>query len=128
VVARRLRSLGYEGRCHRRHQRAACQENQAAAHGEAADASQPPTSRTIRVLKAASLQVAVGALRGDRALVTAQGTPLIITADRGRGRVTGLMFSPEREPARSWKQLPGCGRGWRTFRSLVHLGGFQQLL
>ena len=36
----------------------------------------------------------------------AEDTPLIITANRGRGRITVLMFSPEREPFRSWKNLP----------------------
>jgi len=30
----------------------------------------------------------------------------MITANHGRGRVTALMFSPEREPFRSWKNLP----------------------
>ena len=29
-----------------------------------------------------------------------------MTAYRGRGRVTALLFSPEREPVRSWKNLP----------------------
>ncbi len=38
--------------------------------------------------------------------VAAGDTPLIVTASRGRGRVTGLLFSPEREPFRSWKNLP----------------------
>ena len=32
--------------------------------------------------------------------------PLIVTAERGRGRITALLFSPEREPFRSWKNLP----------------------
>jgi hypothetical protein len=31
---------------------------------------------------------------------------LIVTANRGRGRVTALLFSPERQPALSWKNLP----------------------
>ncbi|MCW5555804.1 MAG: hypothetical protein KIS67_27060 [Verrucomicrobiae bacterium] len=32
--------------------------------------------------------------------------PLIVTANRGYGRVTTLLFSPEREPMRSWEHLP----------------------
>jgi hypothetical protein len=39
-------------------------------------------------------------------VLSAQKAPLIVTASRGRGRVTALLFSPEREPARSWKNLP----------------------
>ena len=54
----------------------------------------------------ASLQVAVGPVRDGRVVVSAGDTPLIVTANRGRGRVTALLFSPEREPARSWKNLP----------------------
>lgn len=53
-----------------------------------------------------ALQVAVGDLRDGKALVTCDGTPLILTADRGRGRLTVLLFSPEREPFRSWKNQP----------------------
>jgi hypothetical protein len=54
----------------------------------------------------ATLQVAVGALRDGERVVSAGDTPLIVTAHRGRGRITALLFSPEREPARSWKNLP----------------------
>ena len=36
----------------------------------------------------------------------AEDTPLMISANRGRGRITVLMFSPEREPFRSWKNMP----------------------
>jgi hypothetical protein len=54
----------------------------------------------------ADLQVAVGGVRDGQVVVTAGDKPLIITANRGRGRVTLLLFSPEREPFRSWKNLP----------------------
>jgi len=54
----------------------------------------------------ASLPVATGPLTDGQALVSAEGKPLIVTAPRGRGRVTALLFSPEREPVRSWKHLP----------------------
>ncbi len=53
----------------------------------------------------ADLQVATGSLRDGRVVVAARGTPLIITANRGLGRITALMFSPEREPFKSWKSL-----------------------
>jgi hypothetical protein len=58
------------------------------------------------VFELASMQVAVGAPRDGQVVVSAGQTPLIITANRGRGRVTVLMFSPEREPFRPWKNLP----------------------
>jgi hypothetical protein len=54
----------------------------------------------------ATLQVAVGGLRDGEPVVSAGDTPLIVTAHRGRGRITAVLFSPEREPARSWKNLP----------------------
>jgi hypothetical protein len=54
----------------------------------------------------APLQVAMGAVRDGRVVVAAGDKPLIVTANRGRGRVTVLLFSPEREPFRSWTNLP----------------------
>jgi len=51
----------------------------------------------------ADFPVATGNLRGGRTVLSVQGTPLIVTANRGRGQVTVLTFSPEREPFRSWK-------------------------
>lgn len=51
----------------------------------------------------AQLPVATGTLRGGNVLLSAQGKPLIIEARRGRGQLTLLTFSPEREPFRSWK-------------------------
>jgi hypothetical protein len=54
----------------------------------------------------ADLQVAVGEVRDGQVVVAAGDKPLIVTANRGRGRVTALLFSPEREPFRSWKNLP----------------------
>jgi hypothetical protein len=56
--------------------------------------------------EAAPLQVATGTIREGQVVVSAGDTPLILTANRGRGRVTTLLFSPEREPVRSWKNLP----------------------
>jgi len=56
--------------------------------------------------EAAALQAAIGTLRDGGVLVSAGDTPLMVTAQRGRGRMTALLFSPEREPFRSWKNLP----------------------
>lgn len=39
-------------------------------------------------------------------LVSVGGKPAIVEAARGRGRVTLLLFNPEREPFRAWKNLP----------------------
>jgi hypothetical protein len=54
----------------------------------------------------AEMQVAVGTVRDGQVIQDAEDTPLMISANRGRGRITVLMFSPEREPFRSWKNLP----------------------
>ncbi len=53
----------------------------------------------------AEVQVVTGKSHGE-ALVTAGGAPLLLRSQQGRGRVTTLLFSPEREPFRSWKNLP----------------------
>ncbi|HVV72735.1 MAG TPA: hypothetical protein VHI52_14770, partial [Verrucomicrobiae bacterium] len=53
----------------------------------------------------AELQVATATVRDGTVEVKEGDTPLIVTALRGRGRVTALLFSPEREPVRSWKHL-----------------------
>ena len=53
-----------------------------------------------------SLEVATGQVREGRVEVAAGDAPLIVTANHGRGRVTALLFSPEREPFRSWRNLP----------------------
>ena len=45
--------------------------------------------------------------RDGKALLTSSAGPLAVTAERDRGRVTALAFSPEREPFKSWK-----GREW----------------
>lgn len=56
--------------------------------------------------ESAPLQVASGRLRDGYALVESGAVPLIVAAARGRGHVTALMFSPELEPFRSWKNAP----------------------
>ena len=50
--------------------------------------------------------VASGKLLDGQPVVTTEAGPLIVSAARGRGRITALLFSPEREPMRSWKHLP----------------------
>jgi hypothetical protein len=52
---------------------------------------------------ATTMQVASGQLRDGKVLIGDSNTPLAIDGTRGRGRVTVLTFSPEREPFVSWK-------------------------
>lgn len=54
----------------------------------------------------APLPVATGELRGGSVIASGGGQPLIVTGQVDRGQVTALLFSPEREPARSWQHLP----------------------
>jgi hypothetical protein len=74
--------------------------------------AEPPGENPLRDLvddftfEAAEMQVATATVRDGVVRVAAGDTPLIVTAARGRGRVTALLFSPEREPFRSWKNLP----------------------
>jgi hypothetical protein len=51
----------------------------------------------------AELPVGTGQLRDGQTLLATRGIPLVIQAKRGRGLITLLPFSPEREPFRSWK-------------------------
>lgn len=46
-------------------------------------------------------------IRDGEAVLPLGGAPLAVTAPRGRGQVTALAFSPEREPFKSWKN-----KGW----------------
>ncbi|MGO8676729.1 MAG: hypothetical protein ACLQVX_12760 [Limisphaerales bacterium] len=69
--------------------------------GSAAFGDAPDTA-----FDSAELQVAGAAVLEGQAVVSSQDGPLVVTANRGRGRVTALLFSPEREPVRSWKNLP----------------------
>jgi hypothetical protein len=56
--------------------------------------------------ESAPLQVASGVLRDGEILVGSANSPLVITAPRGRGRLTVLTFSPELEPFVSWTNRP----------------------
>ena len=67
----------------------------------------PPTSRTTPQFEAAPLPMLTGTMRDGAVLIGDDAAPLAVTAERGRGRITVLTFSPEREPFVSWKN-----RGW----------------
>jgi hypothetical protein len=62
--------------------------------------------RSDPVFEAAEIRVVTGKLRDGRPLVSVGEHPLVVTGNRGLGRVTVLMFSPEREPFKGWKNLP----------------------
>ncbi|MDX1953515.1 MAG: hypothetical protein SFY81_15175, partial [Verrucomicrobiota bacterium] len=51
----------------------------------------------------AEMPVATGSLRDGTPVISVDGVPLVVRAPRGRGWITLLTFSPEREPFRSWK-------------------------
>lgn len=75
----------------------------------------------------AELPVVTGRVRDGYALLSAGDVPLIIQAPRGRGKVTLLTFSPEREPFRSWKARPAfwaklAGIPPEFFTSVEHAG------
>jgi hypothetical protein len=54
----------------------------------------------------AVLQVATATLRSGRVLIGNSTAPLAIQGNRGRGLITVLTFSPEREPFLSWDGRP----------------------
>ncbi len=56
--------------------------------------------------EATEMQIMTGSVREGEVVVQQDDLPLVVTASRGRGRVSALMFSPEREPFRTWKNLP----------------------
>jgi hypothetical protein len=58
------------------------------------------------MFESAELQVAQAEVTGGRVLASVGGAPIMIQRQLGLGRVTVLLFSPEREPFRSWKHLP----------------------
>ena len=53
--------------------------------------------------KNAELPVATGTVKDGYVLFQSDNVPLAVQAPRGRGKITLLTFSPEREPFRSWK-------------------------
>ena len=53
----------------------------------------------------AELQVVSCRPRNARIVAQSGDTPLILTGRVGRGQITALLFSPEREPVHSWRNL-----------------------
>lgn len=54
----------------------------------------------------AEIPVILGRVTDGETFLSLGDAPVIISAARGRGTVTVLAFSPEREPFRSWKNRP----------------------
>jgi hypothetical protein len=63
--------------------------------------------------RTAEITVVAGKILDGVVNLTLGGVPLMITAPRGRGTLTVLAFSPEREPFRSWKN-----RSWFWARTI----------
>lgn len=55
---------------------------------------------------AAQLSVATGKIRDGHTIVAVGETPLVVSTLHGNGRVTVILFSPEREPVKSWRNQP----------------------
>ena len=55
------------------------------------------------VFDSADLPAVNATLRDGTVLIGSASAPLVVTAPRGRGQITVLLFSPELEPFRSWK-------------------------
>ena len=58
---------------------------------------------TDRTFENAPLPVAAATLRDGRVLIGTGEAPLVLQCARGRGTLTVLLFSPELEPFKSWK-------------------------
>ena len=54
----------------------------------------------------AEMPIVTATLRDAKVVIGSAAQPLAIESARGRGRVTVLLFSPEREPFVSWKNRP----------------------
>jgi len=70
-------------------------------------ATSPSSIMEDAEFEAAPLPMLTGTMRDGATLIGDAAAPLAVTAERGRGRITVLTFSPEREPFVSWKN-----RGW----------------
>jgi len=71
----------------------------------------------------ADIRVVTGTVREGHTVLAAGDKPLIISANRGLGRVTALMFSPEREPFKSWKNLKTFWTKLVEVPGALYLGG-----
>ena len=69
----------------------------------------PPTAEENIVLSddsgfdSATIPIVNGRVKDGKILVGTADSPLVIQAQRGRGKISVLTFSPEREPFLSWK-------------------------
>jgi hypothetical protein len=63
----------------------------------------PVTFEPDAEFEAAALPILTGSLRDGTVVIGDADSPLAVTAARGRGQITILTFSPEREPFVSWK-------------------------
>lgn len=77
-----------------------------------------------------TMPIVTGQRLDGEVLLEAAGLPLIITAPRGRGQVTVLTFSPEREPFLSWEgkkwfwaKINRIASQWFKDREFSHYGG-----
>jgi hypothetical protein len=70
------------------------------------NAASPLTIQDDPSFDSAPLPYLTGALRDGTVLIGSDDAPLAVTANRGRGRITVLLFSPEREPFISWSNRP----------------------
>ncbi len=61
----------------------------------------------------AEIPVATGTLRDGRPVVSLGTVPVVMEAERGRGKITVLAFSPERKPFQAWKN-----RAWFWARTI----------
>jgi len=80
------------------------------------------------VFQDTDLIVATGQVKDGFTLVSSQNHPLVVQAPRGRGKITVLTFSPEREPFRSWKSrdlfwAKLCGIPGEYFNAENYYGG-----
>ena len=58
------------------------------------------------IKKSMVLPVVTGTVTDGSVLAEQEGIPLIIHASRGRGQLTLMTFSPERDPIKTWKNRP----------------------
>lgn len=56
--------------------------------------------------ESAPIQMITGRLREGRVVVGTDSAPMVVSVPRGRGTLTTLLFAPELEPFRSWKNAP----------------------
>jgi hypothetical protein len=66
---------------------------------------------------AAPMSVATGSLRDGNYLIGDAAAPFVVEGLRGRGKITVLMFDPEREPFISWKNRKWLWAGLAGIRA-----------